>query len=1464
MNINKHLLTSFSLFTLIIAISCGGSAGKTSISTSQTVLISGKADFSNTLAKTQFAPTAGRVTLLHIASSVEVEVVLATDGSFSANVEKGSFEITAVSSAGKVVKMIMAKVESDQSNTQMNLKTTAVASYVSSLVTSNLSELDETQLNTKLISANSVMDSADSNLTDSSQPAEVRSAAMVMLSLVEKVKSLNQSGDPTQLYTVSSIKLNVSADAVLSSFSDEAVKNVISRTQKVVHVPLSSGTLSLSTSAEVDSQISTLSSISLSVANVNEGVTTSSTSSNTTTSSSNTTTSTTSSSNTTTSSSNTTTPTANQQPTANAGVDINAWGGNTVTLIGTSSSDPEGSNLTYLWTQTSGNSVTLSSNTSSSPTFTAQTNIEQLTFSLTVNDGSLSSSSDSVVVSVQYNAAPTANAGNDQSAWGGNTVSLSGTSSSDPEGASLTFLWVQTSGTAVTLSSNTSSTPTFTAPSQTSQLDFKLTVNDGSLSSISDNIVISVTYNHAPVANAGSDQTLLLGSTVLLSASASSDSDGDSLTYFWSATSIPTGSSAGLSATTTASSSFNADIIGTYIMSVTVSDGSLSSSDNMIVNITNNNAPTANAGSDQTVNTSATVTLDGTASSDPEGVALTYLWTETSGTNITLSSNTTSTLSFTAPSTQSTLTFSLIVSDGVNTSTSDTVTIIASETRLINDFTNPLKIISNSNRVELNVQTNSLGNAMNVSWGLVDRAVSYSISANIINEWAFSVTGFTKFDNIFLYDASVSGYNYSGNIWNSSLVTSGKTWQLTVSAQDSHGNTVATSRTESVLLGTEKLDAPDYIWAESLDQSCKIEFTTVSGVNGYRIYYSSDSSSIESNYVDVAASSTGTTISSLQNGTTYYSYVKSLDSNAKAGFASPAVNVTPSVSESLDFSIESVSINQGVQIDLTSGTNISTPLIADKNGLLRVFTRLSGNCSARKTVIKLVGERFGTSLSPIKREVIVRDTPMSSGNETLFPIYFDLPDTWLKAGTNIHLEIDPDNTISETNESNNRFPASGNRVLDFITPPTLKIKLVPITTLVGGNVDISGTLLSKMETHLRSMYPNNVINITTHSTTLDLTAFDVPNNGNGWSTALTKLDDFRTADKASDGSENDVFYFGLLKNVASETAFDSYAGTVGLAYTGAASNNSALSGIGVIYTKTIFETFVHELAHNHNRDHIDSSDEYNDTGSVSTNNDTNYPYNSTGKAYGRIGKMGYNASSNTLLSEVGYHDLMSYADRVWISDYTYKGIYDFQVALNAAVTASAMQKSAALNNKGGQMRSKGSTSILEEGVLVRGLRSSNKFKVTTIIPTVKINSNQSTNQTVKIVFANKSIDSNISFKPIANSKDQSFQFFIPSFDQIESLHFYENKILIDDIFKGSESLLKMGALFNLNHNYCEVWPQKFNTRSIKISKDDGLSYQLICNDGDQKLFKVKVTSGDLLQVELRAGLRFEVLSYKIK
>jgi len=88
--------------------------------------------------------------------------------------------------------------------------------------------------------------------------------------------------------------------------------------------------------------------------------------------------------------------------------------------------------------------------------------------------------------------------------------------------------------------------------------------------------------NAAPVAAAGPDQSASASFPVLLDGSASTDADGDAITYAWSIATAPTGSAASLVDPTTATPSFTPDVAGDYIVQLVVSDATEASSPDQV------------------------------------------------------------------------------------------------------------------------------------------------------------------------------------------------------------------------------------------------------------------------------------------------------------------------------------------------------------------------------------------------------------------------------------------------------------------------------------------------------------------------------------------------------------------------------------------------------------------------------------------------------------------------------------------------------------------------------------------------------------------------------------------------------------------------------------------------------------------------------------------------------------------
>ena len=139
-----------------------------------------------------------------------------------------------------------------------------------------------------------------------------------------------------------------------------------------------------------------------------------------------------------------------------------------------------------------------------------------------------------------------------------------------------------------------------------------------------------------------------------------------------------------LSSSTAQKPTFTADLVGTYVASLTVNDGKLDSTvvATTITATILNMTPVANAGTSQTVAAGELVTLTGAASTDANGDTLTYKWTLTtkpSGSTATLSSTTAMSPTLTVDLV-GTYVASLIVNDGKVDSAVATVPISATAT----------------------------------------------------------------------------------------------------------------------------------------------------------------------------------------------------------------------------------------------------------------------------------------------------------------------------------------------------------------------------------------------------------------------------------------------------------------------------------------------------------------------------------------------------------------------------------------------------------------------------------------------------------------------------------------------------------------------------------------------------------------------------------------------------------------
>ncbi len=282
-------------------------------------------------------------------------------------------------------------------------------------------------------------------------------------------------------------------------------------------------------------------------------------------------------------------------------------------------------------------------------------------------------------------AMPIADAGSDQAVSSGATVSLDGSASSGGTGCPTTISWTQIAGPTVILDLTDPFHPTFQAPPVPqggATLTFQATVNTCPSGAIAAIVNINVTnVNNPPQAEAGVDQTVAEGTSVVLNGSASFDPDSDTLAFAWTQVS---GTAVTLDLTDPQHPTFTAPFVSpageVLTFALGVSDGLATSSDLVSITVENvNHAPVANAGPGGTFNEGTTVSLNASASSDPDGDAITYSWQQLSGPAVTLSNTSSPTPTFTAPQVSNagaTIVFRVTVSDGALSSTSDVTVLI--------------------------------------------------------------------------------------------------------------------------------------------------------------------------------------------------------------------------------------------------------------------------------------------------------------------------------------------------------------------------------------------------------------------------------------------------------------------------------------------------------------------------------------------------------------------------------------------------------------------------------------------------------------------------------------------------------------------------------------------------------------------------------------------------------------------
>jgi hypothetical protein len=331
----------------------------------------------------------------------------------------------------------------------------------------------------------------------------------------------------------------------------------------------------------------------------------------------------------------------NQLPVANAGGNqIITLPTNSIILDGSASRDPDGQIVQYEWRRISGpTQFTLQNNRAA---ITELNNLIEGTyvFRLTVTDNENAIHFQQITIRVlpAPNVLPIANAGANRTIYlPTNTVVLNGSTSSDPDGQIVGYLWSKISGPAGYRFDDSTIARANVRNLVVGTYEFKLVVTDnlGGKDSASVTIVVQPDPNKPPIANAGPNRTIQLPvNTVQLDGSNSYDPEGDDLIYTWTQVSGPMTATLQNNNTAYAYAS-DLNQAGIFVFRLKVSDSKgLSATGDISVTVLEkaNVLPVARTNKDTVLFEPANaLILDAAASTDEDGTIVSYEWSLISG-----------------------------------------------------------------------------------------------------------------------------------------------------------------------------------------------------------------------------------------------------------------------------------------------------------------------------------------------------------------------------------------------------------------------------------------------------------------------------------------------------------------------------------------------------------------------------------------------------------------------------------------------------------------------------------------------------------------------------------------------------------------------------------------------------------------------------------------------------------------
>jgi len=344
-------------------------------------------------------------------------------------------------------------------------------------------------------------------------------------------------------------------------------------------------------------------------------------------------------------------------------------------------------------------------------------------------------------------------------------------------------------------------------------------------------------------------------------------------------------------------------------------------------------------------------------------------------------------------------------------------------------------------------------------------------------------------------------------------------------------------------------------------------------------------------------------------------------------------------------SITDILVYQSISVPIVRNraevANRNAPVIAGKDALLRVMVTPLSGWQPRMVVGTLeLHDSNGLIISYDAKLTVTA----ASKEETLGSSFnFDIPGFLVKSDLEFKVTIrEFDGRTYSGDDTAAEWPPSGtSKVQPRSSNGNLKLTIIPYR--------YNGRVPDTSEAHLQvfrdkfTSYPTPGVEITVHPVVDHSGTFT--SGGNGWNQLLTKTCNLR----GTEGADPNEYYYGLIVPANSAYAFCSDGCVAGLApLARQANDSSSRCGIGLGFKESDLaaETAIHEIGHAMGREHAPC-------GLGQQSSDRNYPYSNAA-----LGVWGWEAPKRALKHPSNVKDMMSYCSPIWISDYTYKAIFD--------------------------------------------------------------------------------------------------------------------------------------------------------------------------------------------------------------